>query len=294
MKVFVAGGTGFIGTVVCRRLLDGGHEVTAAARDPDDADLPEAVSRTELDVTDEEDVPAAVAGHDAVVHLVSLSPLYQPPHEGAYEEVIVNGTHNLVDAARAADVERFVYLSGLGVDPDGPTAFLRAKGRAEELVRGRRNDWVILRPSIVFGDGAEILSFTRRTTTPYVTALPGGGRTRFQPIWVGDLAGIILETVDDPGRAGETYELGGPEVLSLADIARAIHAADGRSLRIVPVPMSIASLGLTLAGPVPFVPFGPDQARSLRLDNVPAENDVAQFGMDPAELTTFGEYLEGW
>jgi NADH dehydrogenase len=300
MQVLVAGGTGFVGTALVRALLDRGHAVTVLARHPADADLPAAVDRVAVDLRDAD--PAvlrdAVAGHDAVVNLVALSPLFTPAGGNrAHEAVHLEGTAALVDAATAADVDRFVQVSALGADLDGATHYLRAKGRAEQVVREADLEWVIVRPSVVFGDGGEFLEFTRLLTTPYVTGLPGGGTTRFQPIWVGDLAPLLADCTVDADRGGDTYELGGPEVRTLAAVARRTYAADGTPLRVIPVPMPLAKLGLTVAGAVPGVPMGPDQYRSLRLDTTvaggdPDANDVQAFDVDPAELRTLENYLD--
>ena len=145
--------------------------------------------------------------------------------------------------------------------------------------------------SVVFGDGGEFVAFTKTLTTPYVTGLPGGGKTRFQPIWVGDLVPILADALEDDDHVGETYEFGGPQVLTLADVTELAYEAEGKDVTIVPIPMGLARVGLSMAGPLPFVPFGQDQARSLAFDNTVADNDVTAFGRDPADLTTLSAYL---
>ena len=293
MNVLVAGGTGFIGTALCGELVDRGHEVTALARDPSEASLPEGVEAVAGDVTDEAAVADAVDGRDAVVNLVSLSPLFEPTGDADHETVHLGGTRNLVDASEAAGVDRFVQISALDADSAGATAYIRAKGRAERVVRESALDWVIVRPSVVFGEGSEFLSFAKLVTTPYLTGLPGGGATRFQPIWIDDIAPMLADCVEDADRTGDTYELGGPEVLTLADVVELLYESEGRSVRILPIPMVLARSGLTVAEFVPLVPFGRDQARSLEFDNTVGENDVTAFGRSPAELTTLSTYLTG-
>jgi NADH dehydrogenase len=291
MRVLVTGGTGFIGRYLCDELRERGHDVTALARSPDAGDLPEGVTAVEGDVTDRDSLDEPFEDQEVVVNLVALSPLFQPEGGEGHESVHLGGTRNVVDAAEAHDVERLVQMSALGADSNGSTAYIRAKGRAEEVVRNSGLDWVIFRPSVVFGDGGEFVPFTKKLTPPYVAPLPGGGRTRFQPIYVEDLVGMLADAVEGEEHVGRVYEVGGPEVVTLAEVAKLAHRADGRSVTVVPVPMALAKVGMTAAGPVPFVPFGPDQARSLEFDNVTDDNDVGAFGVDEGELTTLSEYL---
>ncbi|GAA0298209.1 complex I NDUFA9 subunit family protein [Halarchaeum salinum] len=290
MNVLVTGGTGFIGTHLCRELAARGHDVTALSRSPDDTGVPEGVGTATGDVTAYDSIEGAFAGQDAVVNLVALSPLFKPKGgDETHFEVHLEGTRNVVEAAEAHGVEKLVQLSALGADPEGETAYVRAKGQAEDVVRDSDLAWTIFRPSVVFGEGGEFVSFTETLTTPYVTALPGGGKTRFQPLWVGDLVEMIGDALT--GHDGETYEVGGPEVLTLADVAKAVYRAKGQSLTVLSVPMGLAKVGMTLADPLPFVPFGGDQYRSLRFDNTVAENDVTAFGRDPADLKRLTDYL---
>jgi NADH dehydrogenase len=303
MRILVIGGTGFIGTHLCRELLDRGHEVTALSRSPDGEKLPDGVENETGDVTDYDSIEAAFDGLDAVVNLVALSPLVRPPGGNAtHFRVHVDGTENVVRAAEAHGVDRLVQLSALGADPDGETAYIRSKGEAESIVRDSSLDWVVVRPSVVFGDGGEFVEYTKRLALPYITPLPGGGKTRFQPIWVGDLAPMVADAAVGDVPAGEVYELGGPEVLTLADIARLAHGTDGRPVTVVSVPMALAGLGLksldhvpgSVLDAVPGLPrMGSDQYRSLQFDNTVegAENDVTAFGVDGDDLLTLGAYL---
>ena len=293
MKVLVAGGTGFIGSRVSAVLAERGHDVTALARTTDGADLPEDVETVAGDVTDPETLTGPVEGADAVVNLVSLSPLTRPSGGERMHDVVHRaGTQHLVEAAEAAGVDRFVQLSGIHADADGPTAYLRAKGRAEDIVRASGLEHVVLRPTTVFGDGDELRDFVKRVAPPYLTPLPGGGRLRFQLIWVGDLAPMLADAVEEETHLGETYELGGPDVLTLAEITKMVYRAEGRSATVVPIPMALAGVGMTLGQYVPGFPFGPDQYRSIQVDLVTDRNDLDAFGVDPAALRTFAEYLE--
>ncbi|VTT85919.1 NADH dehydrogenase 32K chain homolog [Halorubrum sp. DM2] len=295
MKVLVAGGTGFIGSYLCRALAEDGHAVTALSRSPEET--PEGVTGVSGDVTDYDSIESAVDGHGAVVNLVALSPLFEP--EGGnrmHDRIHRGGTENLVRAAADGGVERFVQLSALGADPNGDTAYIRSKGAAEGIVRESDLDWTIFRPSVVFGEGGEFVSFTKRLKGMFAPGvplypLPGGGKTRFQPIHVEDLVPMIAAAVADEEHAGETYEIGGPEVLTLRQVTDLVYEAEKKGITILPLPMPLAKIGLSVLGAVPGFPMGPDQYRSLKFDNTTADNDVAAFGVDAAELTTLGEHL---
>lgn len=299
MKVLVAGGSGFIGTHLSSELLDRGHDVTVLSRSPDADDLPDGVATATGDVSAYDSIESAVSGHDVVVNLVALSPLFEPKGGNEmHDEVHRHGTENLVKAAEAGDVSQFIQLSALGADPNGDTAYIRAKGRAEGHVTDSDLEWVIFRPSVVFGEGGEFVYFTKRLKKMFapgvpVYPLPGGGKTRFQPIWVGDLVPMLADAIEDDEHTGQIYEIGGPETLTLRAITELVYEAEGKSISIVPLPMAMAGIGLSVLGAVPGFPMGKDQYRSLRFDNTTADNDVSAFGVDPGELTRFSSYLQG-
>jgi len=295
MKVLVAGGTGFIGSYLCRALADGGHEVTALSRSADDT--PEGVTSAVGDVTDYDSIVDAVAEQDVVVNLVALSPLFEPKGGNVmHDRIHRGGTENLVRAAEEGGVEGFLQLSALGADPEGDTAYIRAKGQAETIVRESGLDWTIFRPSVVFGEGGEFVSFTKRLKGMFAPGvplypLPGGGKTRFQPIHVEDLVPMLVTALAEDEHAGETYEIGGPETLTLRQVTDLVYNAEGKGVKIVPLPMPLAKIGLSVLGAVPGFPMGPDQYRSLQFDNTTADNDVAAFGVDEAEMTTLATHL---
>ncbi|MFT4944603.1 MAG: hypothetical protein ACI9K3_000537 [Halovenus sp.] len=292
MDILVAGGTGFIGRHLCAELHDRDHDVTALARDPDNETLPGGVERSVGNVTAYDSIAGAFVGRDAAVNLVALSPLFEPGGGNEmHDRVHRQGTANCVEAAETAGVDRFVQMSALGADAEGSTHYIRAKGRAEEHVRESALDWTIFRPSVVFGDGGQFISFTRTLTPPGVAPLPGGGRTRFQPVHVEDLVVMLADAVEDDAHVGETYDIGGPSTLTLADVARLVREARGETVRVVPVPMALAGVGMTIGGLLPGVPFGPDQYRSLQLDNTTDDNDIDAFGFETADLTTLPTYL---
>ncbi|AGM99977.1 NADH dehydrogenase/oxidoreductase-like protein [Salinarchaeum sp. Harcht-Bsk1] len=296
MEVLVTGGTGFIGSALAAELRDRDHDVTVLARDPDGDGVPDGVMSAAGDVTDYDSIEPAFEGMDAVVNLVALSPLFKTPSGLSHESVHLGGTKHVLDAATEHDLDRIVQMSALGADSDGPTEYLRTKGEAESAVRDATIDHVIVRPSIVFGDGAELVPFTKRAKQMFapglpIAPLPGGGKTRFQPIYIGDLVPMLADCVEGDDHANSTYEFGGPEVLTLAELTRLVYRAEGKTMRVVPIPMPVAGLGLAVLGTVPPFPFNSEQYRSLRVDNTVSENDVTAFGRSPDELVTFEEYL---
>jgi len=298
MNVLVVGGSGFIGQNLCAELVDRGHDVTALARSPNDADLPAAVETVAGDVTDYESIEDAFEGQDAAINLVALSPLFKPSGGNEmHDRIHRGGTEHCVRAAEEHGVERFVQMSALGADSNGPTHYIRSKGRAEEIVHDSSLDWVIVRPSVVFGEGGEFVPFTKKLKGMFAPGvplypLPGGGKkTRFQPIWVGDLVPMLVDTLVEDEHVGETYELGGPEVLTLREVTDRVYEASDTSVSIVPLPMALAGIGLKTLGAVPGFPMGADQYRSLNFDNTTDDNDVAAFGFDLDDLTTLGAYL---
>ncbi|SMO82222.1 complex I NDUFA9 subunit family protein [Halorubrum cibi] len=295
MKVLVAGGTGFIGSYLCRALVNDDHEVTAMSRSP--AETPEGVDSAVGDVTAYDSVEPAVEGHDAVVNLVALSPLFEPKGGNVmHDRVHRAGTENLVRAAEEAGADRFLQMSALGADPDGDTAYIRSKGEAEEIVRSSDLDWTVFRPSVVFGEGGEFVSFTKRLKGMFAPGvplypLPGGGKTRFQPIHVEDLVPMLAAALESDEHVGEVYEVGGPETLTLREVTNLVYEAERKGITIVPLPMPLARIGLTVLGAVPGFPMGGDQYRSLKFDNTTADNDAGAFGFDPSEMTTLAAYL---
>lgn len=284
-RVLVAGGSGFLGRSLCRVLHERGHDVTAASRSPDPDALPPEVETATLDVT-EADLTAVVTGHDAVVNLVAL-PSHVRPRGQTHEAVHRDGTARLCRASEATGVERFVHMSGLGVETDVDTAYFRAKRAAERFVRATALDWVIFRPSVVFGDGCAFLPFLRRVTPPLVAALPGGGSTRIHPIWVEDLTPMLADAITESRHVGETYDIGGPDRLTLAETVELVCG----SRVVLPVPMPLAAVGFALAEALPGVPFDRDQYRAFALDNTTADNDVTAFGVSEAELLSLADYV---
>lgn len=287
MKIFITGGTGFVGSHLTRKLLHN-HEITVGGLNPEDAalELPEKVERERIDVTDRETLD--FSEYDCIIHLVALSPLKKPPVP--YHKIHVKGTENVVDQAVEDDVEKFLHMSALGADKKADTEYLRTKGESEKYVESSELDWRIMQPSTMFGEGGQFLNFLSNLTTPYLTVLPGK-TTRFQPIHVEEVATLIEESLKDR-YSGRKFEVGGPQKLNLGEIARKIEKSKGRALKILGLPMPLFRLAMIISGKIPFSPFGTDQYHSLKTDNVTEENSVEELGLNIDEMKTLDKYLK--
>ncbi len=269
MSVAVVGATGFVGSHVVPSLVEAGHRVIAISRDG--TRRPEwgsAVETRAADVATGRRVPEALAGADAVVHLVAI-----PRETGGrrFEQVNVRGTERVVAASVAAGIRRFVHLSAMGVTDDPKLAYLSSKWRGEQLVRESELDWVVLRPSLLFGPGDGFFSLVRTTLkwwSPGVVAIPGRGDARFQPLAAADLATAVERCVSELGRAGSIYELGGPQHVTYREIVDEVMRVTGMRRLKLPMPISLIS-ALTVATDrfLPIFPVSHDQISSLQRPN---------------------------
>jgi uncharacterized protein YbjT (DUF2867 family) len=287
MDVAVIGATGFVGSHLVPHLVQRGHRVRAVSRDG--ARLPawgEAVSAHAADVTGGEGLEAALDGAAGVVHLVAI------PDERrgrSLEAVNVGGTKHVLAAAEKAGVRRLVHLSALGVTDDPRLEFLSSKWRGEQAVRSSGLEWVILRPSLLFGEGDGFFTLIRTTLTwwsPGIVAIPGDGTTRFQPLSVDDLALAIERSLVDADRAGSVYELGGPAYLTYREIVdRVMRATGKRRLKLnMPVPLLSAITAVT-DRVLRIFPVAHDQIRSLGRPNYTEPDAFYQaFGVQPRPL----------
>jgi len=227
MRVAVVGATGFVGSHLVPYLVERGHAVIAISRDgrrlPDWTDAVEARAAGVVDG----DLDAALAGAEAVVHLAAI-----PRETGGrqFEAVNVRGTERGVAAAERAGARRLVHLSVLGVTDDPKLAYLHSKWRGERAVRDSKIDWVVLRPSLMFGTGDgffNLVKTTLRWWSPGIVAIPGRGDTRFQPLSVDDLAIGIERSVTDDGHSRAIHELGGPDYWTYRQIVDEVMRVTG-------------------------------------------------------------------
>jgi len=286
MKIAIVGATGFVGSHLVPHLLDSGHEVIAISRDG--RRLPAwgaGVEARAADITTG-DLAAALTGAEAVVHLAAI-----PRETGgrSFSDVNVRGTQRVVEAAERIGVKRLVHLSVLGVVDDKKLAYLYSKWRGEEAVRASSLDWVVLRPSLMFGTGDgffNLVKTTLRWWSPGIVAIPGKGDARFQPLSVDDLAIGVERSLTDADRARSVVEIGGPEWLSYGQIVDAVMTATGmRRLKLgMPIPL-ISALTAVTDRVLPIFPVSHDQISSLQRPNY-TELDAFEraFGVKPRPM----------
>jgi NADH dehydrogenase len=291
--VTVFGGSGFVGTQAVRDLAKAGWRIRVAVRNPNLAykmrllgDVGQ-VDIVQANLRDKPSLARALEGAAAAVNLVGI--LYERGRQG-FQTVHVAGARNVAECARDAGVTRLVQMSALGADPDSLSKYARTKAEGEAAVREVYPDAAIARPSIVFGQGDNF--FNRfATMAQFSPALPliGGGETRFQPIFVGDLGRALARMVADPACAAQTYELGGPATLSFKALMEMMLAETGQRRLLVPIPWPAASLlgglGDLVARFLP-PPVTSDQVESLKSDNVVSGRlpGLAELGIAPTSL----------
>ena len=286
MKIAVVGATGFVGSHLVPYLVSRGHAPIAISRDG--RRLPrwgDTVETRAADVT-ADGLDGALDGAEAVVHLVAIP---RQTRKLRFDDVNVHGTERVVAAARRTGATRFVHLSAMGVTDDPRLAYLHSKWRGEAAVRASDLDWVVLRPSLMFGPGDGFFSLVRTTLrwwSPGVVVIPGRGDARFQPISVDDVAVAIEKSVTGVERSGSVYEIGGPEWVTYREIVDAVMRATGmRRLPIgLPIPLISAITAVTDRA-LPIFPVSHDQIQSLQRPNF-TEVDAFQrdFGVTPRRM----------
>ncbi len=290
--ITVFGGSGFIGRYLVQRLARRGWVIRVAVRRPDAAlflkpfgDVGQ-VTPIAASLRHQGSVQAAVAGADAVVNLVGI--LYQRGNQ-RFDAIHAEGARAVAEAAAAAGARRLVQMSALGADPASPADYARSKAAGEAAAAAAFPGATLVRPSVVFGPADGFFNrFAAMARFSPVLPLIGGGTTRFQPVYVGDVAEAMARMLDDDGTRGRSYELGGPQVYSFKELLELTLAAIGRRRLLLPLPFWAASLQAALLELLPTPPLTRDQLRLLRRDNVVTQGapGLAELGITPtaAEL----------
>lgn len=292
MNVAVSGATGFVGRHVVRELVARGHRVRALAHSapPPAQPADPGVQFVTGDVTRLGSLHGWLAQCDAVIHLVGI---IQERGDATFQRVHVEGTENVVAAARAEGVGRMVHMSALGArdEPDA-TAYHRTKRKGEQAVESSGIAYTVLRPSLIFGPGDAVVSMLSRMLR-FAPAVPsfGDGRFRLQPVWIGDVAIAFAKSLEQDRWTGRTLELGGPEQLSYREVVRTIARVQHTPRPLIPVPIpvfrAVAAVGAAL--PIP-APITPDQLQMLLEENITDRNQLpAVLGGSPV---AFAEGLE--
>ncbi|EQB02427.1 3-beta-hydroxy-delta(5)-steroid dehydrogenase [Sphingobium baderi LL03] len=290
--VTLFGGGGFLGRQVAQALLERGARVRVAQRDLAGAMRIKplgGLGQTQFVVADirkPKSVALAVAGSDIVINLVGIL-------TGDFDAVHRQGAANVAKAAADAGVKALVHVSAIGADAQSPSAYGRSKAAGEAAVKAAFPNATIIRPSIIFGPEDQFLNrFADLIRMAPVVPVIGAG-TKFQPVFVTDVAGAIANAAAQPdAHGGKSYELGGPQVLSMMELNAWIAKAIGRERSLVAVPAPLASL-IAAFGFLPGAPITRDQYAMLQKDNVvaPGAEGLAALGIAP---TPMGAVAEGW
>ena len=290
MSILVTGASGYLGSHIVKQLVAAGKPVRALVRSRAWAEVEGRlaglnIEYVEGDATKPETLPAAVKGATAIIHTVAIA-----IEKGArrYEEIIYRGTVNIADAAKAAGIRRFVNISQLGADSKLPYRFLASKGKAQEYVAASGLDWTAFRPSVMWGPEDEFAnSFARLVPlTPLIFPIIGDGQAKFQPVWVEDVAAAVVKSLDDATTIGQEFELGGPEVLTIAEIERRTFAAIGARRLMIPFPIPLLRIPVTLMSIVfPAPPVTTSLLDLLNVDNTVKNNAIHRFVAQPRPFT---------
>ncbi len=303
--VTIFGASGFIGRHLVRCLAADGVRIRAAVRRPDRAlfltpmgDVGQVVP-IQANVRDDASVRAALEGADAAVNLVGV---LQGGGRQTFEALHHVGAGRVARLARETGVRRLVQISAIGAEAGSKAQYARSKAKGEAAVREAFPDATIVRPSLVFGPEDDL--FNRfASLARFLPVLPifghgllaDAGATRFQPVYVGDVADAIRRVLADPASAGKTYELGGPQVLTYREIMELVLRYTGRRRGLVPYPFRLARLHAAFIQLVPGAPITVDQMRLLEMDNVVSADaaTLADLGIEPTPVdSVVPEYLE--
>ena len=286
----VFGGTGFLGSRIVRQLATLGSRVRIVARRPQRPGWvtdPETVELISADIRDEQSVARAVAGADSVVNAVSL---YVPSRRhGSFEDIHVHGAARVGRAARVAKVQRLVLISGLGVDANSSSAYVRARMRGEDITRKVFPGAVAVRPSVLFGPDDAFLSSLMGIARLPVIPLFGRGDARLQPVLVDDVAQAVALLARGEGENRRVFTLGGAEVYSYREVVELVLESLGRTRPLVPVPFPIWLALATLLKVLPSPPLTVDQVLLMQEDNIVTGNfgRFEHLGIEPASLAGF-------
>jgi uncharacterized protein YbjT (DUF2867 family) len=273
--VTIYGGSGFIGRHVVSAIAKTGARMRVAVRRPELAGHLQPlggvgqINAVQANVRYPDSLLAAAQGADAVVNLVGI--LF-PTGKQTFDAVQDEGARHVAEAAQASGAKALVHVSAIGANQDSQSVYARTKAQGEAAVRAVFPDAVILKPSVVFGPEDDFFNrFAALARLAPVLPLIGGGRTRLEPVVVGDVAKAVLTGLTGKAKAGAPYELGGPEVLTLKQVMERVLAYTMRKRPLVPLPFWLAKLPAAFLQFLPTPPLTIDQVRLLQADSVVSE-----------------------
>ncbi|MDQ6741997.1 MAG: NAD(P)H-binding protein [Candidatus Dormibacteraeota bacterium] len=280
--ILVTGASGFVGRHVLRRLE--GRPRRAMVRNRSRSATGPDVEVVEADLTRPETLEAAVAGVHTIIHTAAITANEKEPYPGAYREINQQGTQNLVAAARRAGVERLVVQSGLGTKPAPQGTYMATRQGLEEAVRESGLPFVILQPSVLFGDGAAFFeALTRLARTFPVVPVLGRGDLKFQPLWIEDLVTCLLKAAEDRGLDGRSIPLGGSEYATLRQIQETISSVLGKRRLLVSLPLPLVRIqARAMSAVLPRPPLTPATLELFSFENATALDACERaFGFRP-------------
>jgi uncharacterized protein YbjT (DUF2867 family) len=288
--ILVTGGSGYLGSHIVRKLVGAGKQVRVMVYNSQHAQTEGRlrdlnVDWIEGDVTRPETLPPALEDVEAVVHTVAIA-----IEKGGrtYEAINYEGTVHMVDAALKTGVGRFINISQLGAAPDLPYRFLASKGQAQEYVAQSSLNWTAFRPSVIWGPEDEFANTFARLVpiTPIIFPIIGDEESKFQPVWVEDVAASVLASLESDWTFQKEYELGGPEILTLEEIERRTLNAVGARRTLVRFPTWLLKGIVTLMEKVfPTPPVTRSLLELLEVENVSKDNAIMRFVSDPKPFT---------
>jgi NADH dehydrogenase len=288
-QITVFGGSGFLGRHAVRALARAGWRIKVACRHPNRAFFLRPLGQVgqigfvKCDVTEPDQVAVALQGSQAALYLPGL--LFARGQ--SFEDVHAAGAGHVAEAAAGLGIQKLVHVSALGADSESESRYAKTKADGEHRVRAALPAAVILRPSIVFGPEDQFFNkFAGLARFSPALPLIGGGHTRFQPVFVGDVAAAIAAALEKPDAPGRTYELGGPTIYTFKELLQIVLSAIGRKRLLLPLPFWLASLKAFFLQLAPKPLLTPDQVILLKHDNVvsPTAPTLADLGIRPTTV----------
>ncbi|MGB8856759.1 MAG: complex I NDUFA9 subunit family protein [Burkholderiales bacterium] len=285
-KICIIGGSGFVGSYITRLFAGQGRPVRVLTSRRDHAKalfvLP-SVDIIEANIHDETQLTRALAGCDAVINLVGVLHDSGRPGQG-FQRAHVDLTRKVIAACKANNIQRLLHMSALKADVNGPSAYLRSKGQAEQLVRESGLQWTIFCPSVIFGRGDSFLNLFAALLAVAPVFPLAGADAKFQPVWVEDVARAFVGSVDNRATFGKRYNLCGPQIYTLRELVQLVAHIKGLKRFVIGLPGPVAYMQALALEILPGKMMSRDNLLSMKVDNVCGCDFPAEFGFAPAAL----------